>query len=81
MAVNEAIGTTCKMDGQVVSLAGSAGQLLNQMKGIAFTMVYAGVGTFLLLKLIGTLFGLRVSEEEETLGLDLSQHGESAYND
>jgi Amt family ammonium transporter len=81
VAVNEAIGTTCKLDGQVVSLAGSAGQLLNQMKGIAFTMVYAGVGTFLLLKLIGTLFGLRVSEEDETLGLDLSQHGESAYND
>jgi ammonia channel protein AmtB len=34
-----------------------------------------------LLKLVNGLAGLRVSEEEESLGLDLSQHGESAYND
>jgi Amt family ammonium transporter len=81
VAVNEAIGATCKIDGQIVSLAGSAGQLFNQLKGVAFTMVYAGAGTFLLLKLVNALVGLRVSEEEETLGLDLSQHGESAYND
>jgi len=33
------------------------------------------------LKLVNAVIGLRVSEEEETLGVDLSQHGESAYND
>jgi Amt family ammonium transporter len=81
VTVNEAIGTTCKINDQIVSLAGSAGQLFNQLKGIGFTMIYAGVGTFLLLRLVNALCGLRVSEEEETLGLDLTQHGESAYND
>jgi Amt family ammonium transporter len=44
-------------------------------------MAFAGVATFLLLKLVNALVGLRVSEEDETMGLDLSQHGESAYND
>jgi Amt family ammonium transporter len=33
------------------------------------------------LKVVNALVGLRVSEEDETLGLDLTQHGESAYND
>jgi Amt family ammonium transporter len=79
--VNEAIGTTCKINGQLVSLGGSFGQFLNQVKGVAFTMVFAAAGTFLLLKLVDAVVGLRVSEEQETIGLDLSQHGESAYND
>jgi len=43
--------------------------------------VFAGLATFVILKFVNGLFGLRVTEEEETLGLDLSQHGESAYND
>ena len=63
------------------SLAGSAGQFINQVKGVLFTMAYAGGVTFLLVKIIDKVLGLRISEEEETLGLDLSQHGESAYND
>ncbi|HTY88108.1 MAG TPA: ammonium transporter [Candidatus Acidoferrum sp.] len=79
--VNAAIADTWKSNGHVFSLAGSAGQFANQLKGVVFTMIYAGGATFLLLKLVGALGGLRVSEEEETLGLDLSQHGESAYND
>lgn len=81
VAVNEAIGTTCKISGQIVSLAGSLPQFLNQLKGVLFTMVFAAVGTFVLLKLVNAVLGLRVSEEDETQGLDLSQHGESAYND
>jgi len=79
--VNETIGTTCKIDNQLISLAGSSAQFANQVKGVAFTAAFAALGTFVLLKLVGLLGGLRVSEEEETLGLDLSQHGESAYND
>ncbi len=81
VAVNEAIGSTCYLGGQLVSLGGGLPQFLNQLKGVAFTMAFAGSGTWLLLKLVDALVGLRVSEEEETLGLDLSQHGESAYND
>lgn len=80
VVVNPAIAT-CSIDGQTSSLAGGAAQFLNQLKGIVFTMAFAGAVTYILLKLIDSSLGLRVSEEEETLGLDLSQHGESAYND
>ncbi len=81
VAVNEAIGATCKINGQTVSLAGSMNQFVNQFKGVAFTMVFAGAGTFVILKVVNAITGLRVTEEEETIGLDLSQHGENAYND
>ena len=77
--VNDAIH--CSVNGQTISLAGGSAQFVNQLKGVLFTMAYAGVGTLLLLKLVRAVTGLRVSEEEESLGLDLSQHGESAYND
>ena len=81
VAVNEALGTTCRIDGQLVSLAGGTVQFIRQFEGVAFTMAFAGGGTWVLLRAIDRVLGLRVSEEEETLGLDLSQHGESAYND
>jgi Amt family ammonium transporter len=41
--------------------------------------VYCGVGAFVLLKLVDAVVGLRVTEEDEVAGLDLSQHGENAY--
>jgi Amt family ammonium transporter len=80
--VNPAIATTFKVNGQVVSLAGGVHQFLNQLLGVVFTVALAGLGTFVLLKVVGRLAGsLRVGEEEESLGLDLTQHGEKAYND
>ena len=79
--VNQAIAVTCKIEGQTVSLGGGVPQFINQLKGVLFTMVFAGAATFILLKIVNAIVGLRVSEEDETLGLDLSQHGESAYND
>lgn len=57
---------------------GGVGQFLNQFKGVVFTMLFAGTATFVILKLVNALVGLRMSEEDETLGLDLSQHGEIA---
>jgi ammonium transporter, Amt family len=78
--VNPAISAVA-IGHHTVCLAGSMSQLINQLKGVLFTMVFAGGVTFLLLKAIDSLLGLRISEEDETLGLDLSQHGESAYND
>lgn len=57
---------------------GGVGQFLNQLKGVVFTMLFAGTATFVILKLVNALVGLRMSEEDETLGLDLSQHGEIA---
>jgi ammonium transporter, Amt family len=79
--INPAVAVTWKQDGQLVSLAGGAGQFVNQFKGVAFTMLFAGTATFVILKVVNALVGLRISEEDETLGLDLTQHGESAYND
>ena len=79
--VNDAIATTWKVNGVAVSLAGGWAQAFNQLKGVVFTVAFAGGATFVLLKLISAFGGLRVSEEDETLGLDLTQHGESAYNE
>lgn len=80
LALGLALGR-CKVDGQVVSLAGGTVQFVNQLKGVCFTLLFAAGGTFLILKLVSAFSPLRVSEEEETIGLELSQHGESAYND
>jgi Amt family ammonium transporter len=79
--VNPAIATTYTVNGQAVSLAGGMGQFVNQLKGVLVTVGLAAVGTFIILKLVDAIVGLRVADEEETLGLDLSQHGEKAYND
>jgi ammonium transporter, Amt family len=71
---------TCTIGGQACSLVGGLPQFLNQRKGVAFTMVFAGGATFVLLKIVDRVVGLRVAEEDETSGIGLSQHGESAYN-
>ncbi len=80
-AVNGVIATTFKSGDAVISLAGSLAQLKNQAIGILFTAAFSGIATFLILKLVSVTTGLRVSPEEEHSGLDLTQHGESAYND
>jgi Amt family ammonium transporter len=60
-------------------LEGNAHQLLNQLVGVAIAWGIAIVGTLAILKLVDVTIGLRVSEEEELQGLDLSQHGEEGY--
>ena len=44
------------------------------------TVVFCFVGTYIILKIVDAIVGLRVSSEEEELGLDLSQHDERAYS-
>ncbi|PAU61412.1 ammonia channel protein [Pseudomonas sp. PIC25] len=63
--------------GEVESIAG---QLWVQIEGVLFTVIYTAVVTFVILKVIDLVMGLRVSEEEETVGLDLSLHNERGYN-
>lgn len=58
---------------------GSVMQLLRQLIGIAVVGGYAFVVTWILGKLVALTIGLRVGQPEETVGLDLSQHGERAY--
>ncbi len=80
-AVNPAIANTFKANGVVVSLAGSSHQFFNQLIGVVFTATLAAVATFLIVKLVDLVIGLRVDQEDESVGLDLSQHGERAYNE
>jgi Amt family ammonium transporter len=80
-SVNASIATTFQGSGKVISLNGSAAQMSNQFRGLTFTVALAAVGTFILLKVVDALVGLRVTAEDEDAGLDLTQHGESAYND
>jgi ammonium transporter, Amt family len=57
-----------------------AGQVWIQFKAVAVTVVWSAVVAFAAFKLVDLVIGLRVSEEEEREGLDISSHGESAYN-
>ncbi|MBX9778595.1 MAG: ammonium transporter [Xanthobacteraceae bacterium] len=56
-----------------------ATQLWNQIKAVLLTLVWSGVGSFILFKVVDILVGLRVSVEQEREGLDLTDHGERAY--
>ena len=80
-SVNSAIATTFKNGETVVSLAGGMAQFKNQLIGVLFTAALGAIGTFVILKIVSATTGLRVSAEDEHSGLDLTQHGESAYND
>jgi Amt family ammonium transporter len=55
-------------------------QLIAQTKAVGFTIVWCGVISFILYKVVDSLMGLRVTEEEERAGLDTVSHGETAYH-
>ena len=57
-----------------------ATQVWIQFQAVVTTIVWSGVVSFIAFKLVDLLLGLRVSEEEEREGLDISSHGETAYN-
>jgi Amt family ammonium transporter len=57
-----------------------AGQVVTQATGVLITIVWSGVVSFVLFKLIDMTMGLRVTEEQEREGLDTASHGERAYN-
>jgi len=58
---------------------GIPSQLWIQIKSVIFTIVYTGVLSVIILKVLDVTMGLRVSEEDEQEGLDLSSHNESGY--
>ena len=58
---------------------GNPGQLWTQFVAVAGTWIFAAVGTLIILGILKAVMGLRVSEEEEHVGLDLSQHNEQGY--
>jgi Amt family ammonium transporter len=51
-----------------------------QVLGVVATVAWTALATFLILKLVGVFVELRVNEEDETVGLDLTAHEESGYN-
>ena len=57
-------------------LEGNIGQLWTQFIGVGFTIIYTGVLTYIILKIVGLITPLRATPEVETQGLDLNQHGE-----
>jgi Amt family ammonium transporter len=61
-------------------LYGNPTQVFIQLLAVGTTIVYDAIATFVILIVVKTLVGLRVSPEEEITGLDKSQHGENAYN-
>ena len=60
-------------------LFGNPGQLWVQFVAVVATWILALVGTYIILSIVKAIMGLRVSDEEERMGLDLSQHNERAY--
>ena len=58
---------------------GNGGQVVNQLLGVGITIAVAIIGSYILLKIVDVVIGVRVREEEEILGLDLSLHGEDGY--
>jgi len=60
-------------------IEGNGAQVVTQVVGAAVAAILAIVGTIVLLKLLDATMGLRVSQEQELQGLDLSQHGEEGY--
>ena len=57
-----------------------AGQLVTQVKAVAITLLWSGIGSAVLFFILDKTMGLRPSEDAEREGLDLSSHGERAYN-
>ncbi|QCN95376.1 ammonium transporter [Azospirillum argentinense] len=69
----EAIGGTAG------ALEGNIGQIWTQVYGILATIAYTAIGSFILLKVVDVVIGLRVDEDVERDGLDLALHGESIH--
>lgn len=69
----EAIG------GKTGLLEGNAGQVVTQVYGVVATVLWCAVATFIILKVLDMIMGIRVSPEQETEGLDLAEHGETIH--
>jgi Amt family ammonium transporter len=57
-----------------------AAQLITQIKAVVLTLVWSGLGSFILFFALDKIFGLRPTEDAEREGLDITEHGERAYN-
>ncbi len=68
------------LSGQGLNLETIGSQLQVQVIGVVASAMYCAIVTFVILKVVDNLLGLRVTEDEETEGLDLNQHNEKGYD-
>jgi len=68
---------TASIGGTSGLLEGNPGQMVIQLYGVAVTLVWSGGATYVLLKLVSAFVPIRVSQQQELEGLDISQHGEA----
>ncbi|MBX3420014.1 MAG: ammonium transporter [Pirellulaceae bacterium] len=68
-----------KADGVWYDPSAGMSLLLGQAAAVGVTVVFTGIGTFIILKVLDAVIGLRVSMDDEVRGLDVSQHGEEGY--
>ena len=54
--------------------------MMAQVKAVALTIVWSGVGSYVLYKIVDLILGLRVTTDQEREGLDIAEHGERSYN-
>ena len=78
-AVGVGIFAVAAIGGTSGLIEGNAEQLGIQVAATLFTIAFAGIGTFIIIKVIDVAIGLRVQEADEETGLDVAVHGETAY--
>ena len=78
-AINDALKDAAGKAQPLGLVDGNGGQILNQLGGVAISWVLAIVGTLVILKIVDATVGLRITKEQESDGLDLSQHNEEGY--
>ena len=78
-AILTGVFASSAVNGPGGALEGNVGQLVNNTLGVLLTWAFAGVATFVIVKLVDLVVGVRVTEADERTGLDISEHGEEAY--
>ncbi len=78
-AIGTGIFAVAAIGGVSGLVEGNVDQLLIQIAAVAVTVVFSGVMTFIIIKVIDVVLGLRVNEADEEAGLDIAVHGETAY--
>jgi Amt family ammonium transporter len=78
-AVGVGIFAVASVGGVAGLIEGSLEQLAIQVVAVAFTVAFCSVMTFIIIKTIDVVLGLRVAADEEEAGLDIAVHGETAY--
>ncbi|MAE64330.1 MAG: ammonia channel protein [Phycisphaeraceae bacterium] len=78
-AIAAGIWAVKEIGGTAGLLEGNAAQVGIQFKAIIYTLVYSGIVSFVLLKLVDLTVGIKASDQHERIGLDLTEHAETAY--